>query len=376
MTDDQVQSHYDVLGVDPNASKDEIRAAYRARLTEAQAAVAEAETAKRPDPNAISAARAEESRVRSAWQVLSDPIQRARHDETIGVTRGPGSEIREDADTDDVDEGADEAAESDATPARRGGGPRTRDGRELPPRQGLFSTERPPTPPSWPPGLLPPPPRARLLALGIDVLVLAVIMIAQQFLGVLVVERIYPEQTDKLDHIADCIDALESAGDADRGSNRRANRIERANRECATIAVVEPFPEGSNPSDRQIENRIEAAEDREDDLQAELLPAQLGVLLVAIALALLYLVPSSVRSGRTLGKHLLRIHVVQEDGSKLRFGSAMSRYGTPVLAAFLFSSILGPLAFALVLFGVLTWPRNPKLQGLHDRLAHTLVVDG
>jgi curved DNA-binding protein CbpA len=372
--DEQEQSHYDVLGVDPNASKDEIREAYRDRLAEAQAEVTDAETAKRPEGSRIAAARAEEASVRSAWQVLSDPVQRERHDSSIGVTRDdPADQIREDGD-DDLDEEVDDEAD-DRTPARRTAADRRRPQQgERPP--GLFSTDHPPTPPSWPPGFRPPPPRARLIALGIDVVVLAVIMIAQQFLGVLVVEQIYPEQTKKLDQISDCIDALEAVQEADRGTARQARRVERSNDECATVAVVTPFDEGAEPRDSQVDNRIEKAEERQDDLQSEILPAQFGVLLVAVALALIYLIPSSVRSGRTLGKHLMRIHVVMDDGSKLRFGAALSRYGTPVLAAFLFASILGPLAFALILFGVLTWPRNANLQGLHDRLAHTIVVDG
>ncbi len=205
---------------------------------------------------------------------------------------------------------------------------------------------------------------------------LGIILIAQQFLGVLVVEQIYPKQTTKLDDISDCIDALESAKDVDRGSDRRATRIGNANGECASVNAVEPLPEGADVTDKQIDARIDDAENRQDDLQSEILPAQFGVLLVAVLLALLYLIPSSLRTGRTLGKHLMRVHVVMDDGSPLRFGAAMSRYGTPVLAAFLFASILGPLAFALILFGVLTWPRNANLQGLHDRLAHTIVVDG
>lgn len=369
MSDDQDQSHYDVLGVDPNASKDEIRAAYRERLSDAQGAVTDAETARRPEGSAIAAARAEEARVRSAWQVLSDPVQRGKHDESMGITREPGSEIRDDGDV-TVDE------HEDRTPARQGAAARQpRAPRQGATRQGLFSTEHPPTPPTWPPGFQPPPPRARLIALGIDVVVLAVILIAQQFIGVVAVEQIYPQQTDKLDHISDCLDELESAKDAGRQSNSRANHIEKANDECSTVNVVAGFEE-TNPTDKQIDQRIDAAEGRQEDLQSEILPGQFGVLLIAVALALIYLIPSSLRTGRTFGKHLMRVHVVQDDGSPLRFGGAMSRYGTPVLAAFLFASILGPLAFALVLFGVLTWPRNANFQGLHDRLAHTIVVDG
>lgn len=373
MSDDQEQSSYDVLGVDPNASKDEIRDAYRARLSEAQSAVTDAETAKRPEGSRIASARAEEAKVRSAWQVLSDPVQREKHDTSLGITRdAPDSAIREDGE-DEL--GDDETV--DAVPVRRQQrGPQG----ERPP--GLFSTEHPPTPPTWPRGFQPPPPRARLLALGVDVLVLAVIMIAQQFLGVLVVDQAYPKQTKQLEHISDCLDALENVKDVDRGTDRRANRLERADIECSDVVnakgnlVIQPFGESANPTNDQIDNRIDDVESRQSDLQSELLPAQLGVMVVAIALALLYLIPSSLRNGRTLGKHLMRIHVVMDDGSKLRFGAAMSRYGTPVLAAFLFASLLGPLAFALILFGVLTWPRNANYQGLHDRLAHTIVVDG
>lgn len=377
MSDDQEQSLYEALGVDPNASKDEIRGAYRERLSEAQADVTDAETAKRPEGSKIAAARAEEARVRSAWQVLSDPVQRGKHDESIGVARDSGSEIRPDGDLEDEDLDDAEVDETDdRTPARRGAPARDRQGRPLPPRLSLFSTEHPPTPPSWPPGFQPPPPRARLLALGIDVLVLAIIMIAQQFLGVVAVEQIYPEQTTKLDQISDCIDALESVQDVDRGTDRRTNRLAEAEQDCATVSVVASRGIPENPTNDQLDNVIERAEDREGEVQSDVLPGQFGILLVAIALALIYLIPSSLRTGRTFGKHLMRIHVVQDDGSKLRFSAAMSRYGTPVLAAFLFASILGPLAFALVLFGVLTWPRNANLQGLHDRLAHTIVVDG
>ena len=143
--DEQEQSHYDVLGVDPNASKDEIREAYRERLAEAQADVTDAETAKRPEGSRIAAARAEEARVRSAWQVLSDPVQRERHDASIGVMRDdPANQIRDDGD--DLDDEVDDEDEAeDRTPARRTAADRRRPQQgERPP--GLFSTEHPPTP--------------------------------------------------------------------------------------------------------------------------------------------------------------------------------------------------------------------------------------
>jgi hypothetical protein len=58
--------HYELLGVEPDASKDEIKAAYRAEVA-----------------NADSSRRAQLNR---AWNVLSDPIQRERYDESLAAS--------------------------------------------------------------------------------------------------------------------------------------------------------------------------------------------------------------------------------------------------------------------------------------------------
>ncbi|MFO1538783.1 MAG: hypothetical protein ACKOVH_13345, partial [Actinomycetota bacterium] len=69
-------SHYDVIGADPRAAKADLKAAYAAALEQAQAS---------GDAEATAA-------VRRAWQVLSDPMQRQRYDDEIGLTgRGGGS---------------------------------------------------------------------------------------------------------------------------------------------------------------------------------------------------------------------------------------------------------------------------------------------
>jgi uncharacterized RDD family membrane protein YckC len=78
-------NHYDVLGVEPNATKEEIRAAYQERLDSSQQAQAREHAAKRPNESAIASARAEEAGLRSAWQVLSDPYQRGRYDASIDL---------------------------------------------------------------------------------------------------------------------------------------------------------------------------------------------------------------------------------------------------------------------------------------------------
>jgi uncharacterized RDD family membrane protein YckC len=127
------ESNYDVLGVEPSASKDEIRDAYRERLAAAQADVTREETAKRPAGSAIAAARAEEARVRAAWQVLSDPVQRERHDSAHGIDNtGTEVELVDDDDVELVDDDEERAPVS-RRPARRNVPPVFLDGHELAP---------------------------------------------------------------------------------------------------------------------------------------------------------------------------------------------------------------------------------------------------
>ena len=141
-----------------------------------------------------------------------------------------------------------------------------------------------------------------------------------------------------------------------------------------TLAVDVPGP-GQHADEHDEHDQL--AEQREQqDLENELVPAQLMLTGAILVLALLYLVPSSVLTGRTFGKHLLGIRVVDVDGNRLRLRGALLHYGAPVLLSLMLLPLLGQLVVFVVLIGVLTWPRNVNRQGLHDRLAGTLVVDG
>ena len=129
------ESNYDVLGVASNASKDQIRDAYREQLSEAQAGVTREETAKRPSGSSIAAARAEEARIRAAWQVLSDPMQRERYDAAHGIDNtGTDVELVDDDEGDD-DQGDDDQDGTPVSrrPARRNVPPVFLDGHELAP---------------------------------------------------------------------------------------------------------------------------------------------------------------------------------------------------------------------------------------------------
>src|SRR5262245_33661653 len=86
-------SHYEVLGVEPDASRDQLRDAYRARVDELTAA----RDKKGITDRQLEQNRDEVARVRSAWNVLSDPFQRQRYDAQVDA--GPVEVVDDDTST-------------------------------------------------------------------------------------------------------------------------------------------------------------------------------------------------------------------------------------------------------------------------------------
>jgi uncharacterized RDD family membrane protein YckC len=88
---DDERTWYEVLGVEPRAMKGDIKVAYQEAL----------------DAATVAANTDEVTQVRRAWQVLSDPVQRQRYDEAIGVHLGalePVTTNGDGHDDEDVDE--------------------------------------------------------------------------------------------------------------------------------------------------------------------------------------------------------------------------------------------------------------------------------
>ena len=84
------ENHYDELGVDADASRDELRTAYRDRVSELEAR----REGKGVNEAQLEANREEMARVRSAWNVLSDPFQRQRYDASLSdPDAGEGTEV-------------------------------------------------------------------------------------------------------------------------------------------------------------------------------------------------------------------------------------------------------------------------------------------
>lgn len=356
MTNHDGRTHYDVVGVEPGATKDEVRDAYRARLEE----LLEEAAAPKAREDAKEAVRGETARLKAAWQVLSDPFQRQRYD---GSLAGPAAG----GDGGDTDLEGDEGGAGAPAGRRRTFGARA----------ATAAPEEPP--PTWPPGFRPPPPRARLIAMAIDLVVLGVLVFGVQALGEAVIDSAYPEETDRIERKTDDLDDAEARRDraedrADAAEDRAQQAREEGDEAAREAARTDERRERAI-ADAEDE-RIDGLEDDLRDLQGDLVPARLVVAGVTFVLAMAYLVPMSALTGRTLGKRLLVVRAVRTDGSPLGWRGAFARYAPPLLIALFLAPVLGQIAFALVLVAVVTWVWNRNRQGLHDRLAGTIVVDG
>jgi uncharacterized RDD family membrane protein YckC len=149
------ESHYELLGVEPDASKEEIRSAYRDRLEELRG-----KAEKGRSDEAKNGARDETARLNAAWQVLSDPFQRQRYD--AGLADGAESVTGE-------DEASDEEEEAAPEPAPRRGlfAPREKDSRGRVQRREPVGV----------PGAEAAPLGRRLAAVAIDILTMGAVFV-------------------------------------------------------------------------------------------------------------------------------------------------------------------------------------------------------
>jgi uncharacterized RDD family membrane protein YckC/DnaJ-domain-containing protein 1 len=144
------ETHYELLGVEPDATKDEIRSAYRERLEDLRGQVEKGRS-----DQARNGAREETARLNAAWQVLSDPFQRQRYD--AGLSDGTSADVEDET----------EEEEAAPVPARRRGlfEPRERDTRGRPQRREPVGV----------PGAEAAPVGRRLAALGIDLITMGAV---------------------------------------------------------------------------------------------------------------------------------------------------------------------------------------------------------
>jgi uncharacterized RDD family membrane protein YckC len=393
MNDDD--TYYEALGANPEASRDELRAAYRDRIAELEAAregkgVTEAQ---------LQQNRHDVARVRAAWNVLSDPFQRKRYDEQLvsASTNGGGGD-----DVEIVDDGESERQEVQLTGWRRLMAPPPKPAPKSGGGNGSPPPRRPVKEPTipMPPGVRLAEPRARGMALLFD---FAVVLVIYWGVLLLVPGLINSDYQAKLDNSTtfaklsdaqedidsankDIADASDAIARAEANGNNDALRDARSDLESAQDdrrSARSDFRDARDDVDDQFEDELAAAQkpsgngynanklqDTADKLSDDIRGAQYAAYAVVLVLSLLYLVPATAITGRTLGMRGRKIRVIRVDGSPVGWYGAFVRFVVPLLIA-LAVPTLGPLlGLGLVLWGY----RDANGQGIHDKLARTLVV--
>ena len=328
-----MDDYYDLLGVDHDATTDDIRTAYRTRKDGL-------------------ADKGEIAKLNKAWNVLSDPYQRGRYDEQRANRDDIDLEV-DDADVVTRTNGSSSGAKSSSATSPTG---RTRGGRPMPP-----PTLTPPPGTSWP------APKQRVMAMAIDLgVILLLFIIGSYVVTPAIANAAQPKTVDKLDAIHDQIDADTKARDDAKKALDGAKAAEP--QVPADVAAAQKKYD-------DLRNKVDDEQKAYNDEAAKLTPIVFLVAGAVFLIGFLYLAIPSIKSGRTLGKKLRGLKVVREDGSPIHALDVIRRYGMIVLVTFvLYVVALRELAGVIVLVGVTTWMRNPNMQGLHDRFSHTLVV--
>jgi curved DNA-binding protein CbpA len=360
--------HYELLGVEPDATKDEIKAAYRTEVQEADSS--------------------RKAQLNRAWNILSDPIQRQRYDEqmhaggggeeegavttvparrTTGARRGPDSAL-------DSGGGSGRNGSGNNGRGRGGGGGGGDDGGDddVPMRGG-----RPVPQPTvvLPAGMHLADKRARGYSIAVDLGVVAILYILFVSLLIpMVLKNQYPAKVDRLDAISNQVDQLDKQkSKAEDGEDKDKDRADTAKKNDNADAAADAKADAktAKADANRLDKEITKLQDEASDLQGQMLGTTYLMLGGLLVVCLIYLVPSTALTGQKLGKKLRKVWLVRTDGTKVGWGGAFAHSALPVVVALAVPQI-GPI----VALGIVFWSlRDRNEQGVHDKLARTLVVD-
>lgn len=387
-----MSDHYEELGVEPTASKDDIREAHRARLAELEAArerkgVTEAQ---------LQANREEAARVRGAWNVLSDPMQRQRYDQQLMDERA-GDGGSSDVEIVDDDDNAAPAPQPTgwrkllgpppAKPAAAGAaaasGAAGAKGAANRKPQPPANPNRPAPTVELPPGMAIAETRSRGMALLFDLAICMIVYTAVMFLVPGLVKSGYTDIVDQSQKIADVKNAQQDVIDAQKSLDQAKSASDKKSAQSDLTAAQKDLKSATkdardaDATDKQLatdlsgKQRVDALDKEAKKLADSVKTATLVATGTVVVLVLLYLVPTVALKGWTMGMRNRRIRVVRVDGSKCGWYAAFTRFAIPVLIAVALSIPVGPVVgLGLVLWGY----RDKNGQGVHDKLARTLVV--
>jgi curved DNA-binding protein CbpA len=342
-----MDDYYSLLGIDAEASVEDIRGAYRTR--------------KEGLDTGSEAGRNDALRLNKAWNVLSDPYQRGRYDQLR-------ADAVEQGDLDDTPEPSSSNGGRVTKPPAKGMRSQARNSRQerqqstREARAERLAKQKTPTI-ALPAGTHFPSTKQRIIAMVIDLLVLIVLVSGSQVAAQAVAKSQKPAVVHTIDNLNNQINAQNKIQS---DKNKAVSADKKANN-TAQQAIDQKAADAAKASAKDLTKQ-------RDSESSKLNPYFLGGIAIAFLLGFIYLAVPTAITGRTLGKRLQHLKVLRQDGSPVGWRVAFTRFGLVVLVTFTLYLLLQQIAAVVVLFGVTMWMRNANMQGLHDRFAHTIVV--
>ncbi len=377
MTDD---NYYEELGVEPGASRDEIRDAHRQRVADLEAA----REKKGITESQLQENREQVARVRTAWNVLSDPFQRRRYDAQVDATAGDGID-QGDADADD-DADAEPGTEVQLTgwrklmappPPKNAGAKNGNSNGKSAKAPANNRRQRPEPTIVLPGGMELAEPRQRGMAMLFDIAVLMVIYTGISFLLPALVQSDYPDIVKQIDKISAVHSAQNDINDANKAIKQANTAKESASAQKDLKSAETDFNKAVKDAKKEKitpATGATALDKQEQDLRDSIVGTQYLISFTILFLGLLYLVPVTAKTGHTFGMRNRRLKVVRVDGSPVTWWAAFARFFVPLAIAFVLLIQLSTLAPLLGL-AIVGWSFFDKnRQGIHDKLARTVVV--
>jgi len=372
---DSGESYYEELGVEPSATRDEIRDAHRQRVADLEAA----REKKGVTAAQLQANREAVARVRAAWNVLSDPFQRQRYDTQLDAP--PGDEVEL---VDDGDAGPQSGTEPQLTgwrkllapPPPKNAGAGNGNGKSGTPAARPTRNGRPRPEPTLvlPDGMQIAEPRVRGMALLFDIAVLIVIFFGVSLVLPGLLQSDYKDIQNQITKVNDLHDAHSSLDDAQKSVNTAKSASDKKSAQSDLKSAQKDYDSAKKAAQKQgvknTDGTTKQLQKQSDDLTSKIRTTGYITSGVTLVLGLAYLVPITARKGYTLGMRGRHLRVVRIDGSPPGWYPSFTRFALPLLLAVAIPS------FGVILgLGMVAWAyfdRNG--QGIHDKLARTVVV--
>ncbi len=356
-----VEDYYSFIGVSAEADRDAIKNAYRAR---------------RAELDDSEAGRSNAAKLNRAWNVLSDSQQRERYDDDLATARADDDVI-----IPEIVTGATSANDRPRTKAQqrrdaaRSGGKNAKgNNANRPPRQPINQLNEIN-------GIPLAQSRDRVFALVTDVFVaFLVLFVAANVMTLKLVDSDIPQVVQQVKQIdKQTADQKKVADLADKTASSTSKDLADAKKDgsAGTITTATKANNSAQADKKKARAKFDQLTKDSLKLQEKYTPYyKKSIAAMGLLLFLIMVIPTAL-TGRSPGKALRKLRLVNADGSPAGWAGAVRHYGLVIGFLVATGIVLGGLsqiAWIIALFGCSSFTRSPTRQGWHDRIAKTFVV--